>query len=205
MRFFNRDRLNLVIAISAIMISLASFYATYLQARAANQQVKVMTMPVIQFSHGNYDEESNQNKITFNFHNAGSGPAILKSVNFNYKNTDYSSTHDFLRACCREEYKTMLDTFNKRLATHHPPLDDGFEISAEINEVIVPAQSEYPFYSLSRGTATSELWKKLDRERWSLSISACFCSPLGNCYESNSKKISTEVDHCPSNQQLHSR
>ncbi|AWF79840.1 hypothetical protein BTJ40_02855 [Microbulbifer sp. A4B17] len=199
MKLFNRDRLNLVIAVSAIMISLASFYATYLQARAANQQVKIMTMPVIQFSHENYDEESNRNLITFNFHNAGSGPAILKSVSFKYKNTEYSSTHAFLQACCQEEHKMMMGKYNKNLKNHHPPLDEGFQSSSEINGVIIPAQSEYPFYSLSRGTATSELWEKVDKERWNLSISACFCSPLGNCYESNSKKISMEVNQCPDN------
>ncbi|WP_445360585.1 hypothetical protein ACJJIL_19565 [Microbulbifer sp. EKSA005] len=199
MKLFNRDRLNSVIAVSAIMISLASFYATYLQARAANQQVKIMTMPVIQFSHGNYDEESNQSKITFGFRNAGAGPAILKSVSFKYKNVEYSSTHDFLRACCQEEHKMMKNKFNRNYKNHHPPLDEGFQSSSEINEVIIPSQSEYPFYSLSRGTATSELWEKINQERWNLSISACFCSPLGNCYESNSKKISMEVNQCPDN------
>ena len=41
------QRLNLILALCAILISAASFYATYLQADSAEKQVKAMTLPLI--------------------------------------------------------------------------------------------------------------------------------------------------------------
>ena len=40
--FLRTENINFIVAISAVLISAASFYATYLQADAANKQVKAM-------------------------------------------------------------------------------------------------------------------------------------------------------------------
>ncbi|MFT5759242.1 MAG: hypothetical protein ACI9LM_003999 [Alteromonadaceae bacterium] len=78
------QRLNLILALCGIVIALASFYATYLQAEAADKQVKAMTMPLIQFSHGNHDSTLNIKAIGFSLSNAGIGPALIKSVVYKY-------------------------------------------------------------------------------------------------------------------------
>ena len=54
--WFTNERLNLFLALCAI-ISAASFYATYLQANAAERQVKAATWPWLEVMTGNYDEE----------------------------------------------------------------------------------------------------------------------------------------------------
>ena len=79
------ERLSLVLAICAILVSVASFYATYLQADSAKKQVKAMTLPLLQFHHGNYAEQDDKQRLTFGLKNAGVGPAIIKSVMLKYK------------------------------------------------------------------------------------------------------------------------
>ncbi|MFC1690280.1 hypothetical protein ACFL07_11610 [Pseudomonadota bacterium] len=54
------ERLNFIIAVCAILISGASFYATFLQANSAEQQVKAMTWPLIEFTHSNFDVETGE-------------------------------------------------------------------------------------------------------------------------------------------------
>ncbi|WP_444945749.1 hypothetical protein ACJJIP_18080 [Microbulbifer sp. VTAC004] len=69
--------------------------------------------------------------------------------------------------------------------------------SGERREFIIPAQDKYTLLAASRGEETAELWEKLNKERWNITVSSYFCSPLENCYQSNSQKMSAEVDHCP--------
>ncbi len=58
------ERLNLILALCAILISAASFYATYLQADSAEKQVKAMTLPLIQFTSGSWDSGEKISKLT---------------------------------------------------------------------------------------------------------------------------------------------
>lgn len=205
MKFLNRERLNLVIALSAIMISLASFYATYLQAKAAdiqakvaNQQLKIMTMPVVRFSHTNYDREEKNDSVTFFLQNAGSGPGILKSIEYHYRSKNYTNHTDLLQACCKEEFRiTQKKIARAESNSSYSFSRNGVIWSGDPGEFIIPAQDKYTLFSVSRGDTTTELWKKINEERWNVTVSACFCSPLGNCYQSNSKKMSDEVDYCP--------
>ena len=74
------EQLNFILAVCAILISAASFYAVYLQANSAERQVNAMTLPLIQFSHGDYDTERDTRSIYFSLENAGVGPAIINSV-----------------------------------------------------------------------------------------------------------------------------
>lgn len=75
--WFTNERLNLFLALCAIIISAASFYATYLQANAAERQVKAATWPWLEVMTGNFNEEKNSEEITFYIKNSGSGPAII--------------------------------------------------------------------------------------------------------------------------------
>ena len=57
---FTEQKLNLTLALCAVLISLASFYATYIQASAAEQQVKAMTLPLLQYATSNVEEVTHQ-------------------------------------------------------------------------------------------------------------------------------------------------
>lgn len=96
-----------------MLISAASFYATYLQADAANKQVKAMTLPLLQFATGNWNTELERREITFTLKNAGLGAAIIKNFHFIYNKQEYSTYSEYFKACCEQEYAQMKKRADK--------------------------------------------------------------------------------------------
>lgn len=185
------DKLNLIIAVCAILISLASFYATYLQADAAEKQVKVMTLPIMDFGHGNYDAETKSQILNFSISNSGMGAAIVQSIKLKYKEKYYRSYNDFLRACCNAEFEQFLST----KAGKGDELEGGI-VSSPINQIVMTPQSSVRFFSIHKHPDNSALWEKIDRERWNLQLEFCYCTLLDDCFVSQGKKIAKQVEAC---------
>ena len=188
---FSAERLNRILAICAILISGASFYATYLQARSAEKQVQAMTLPLLQFRHGNYDQERQKIAISFVLENGGVGPAILKRVRFNYRGEEYPSVHDFFGACCGEEWALYQEKFED--------VDQAREMgdySSELLDVIIPGQSIYPFQVTDKTEANEAFWLELNKERWELDLEICYCSLLNECYVTDGKGVFESVREC---------
>lgn len=197
------EKLNLILAICAILISAASFYATYLQANSAERQVKAMTMPLLHFSHGNYDEVSNTKEINFTITNAGVGPAIIKQVRYYYMGQSYSSLADYLSACCADGVAAFKASHQTRRKQTKQSLDMAASqsvnwVSQPLDDVILPGQSEYEFQRLIRDDITGELWDQLNKERWKLALSICFCSMLDECYISEGSGTTRRSSSCRS-------
>ncbi|NQY48401.1 MAG: hypothetical protein HRT50_04745 [Colwellia sp.] len=188
---FTSQKLNLTLALCAILISIASFYATYLQANAAEKQVKAMTLPLLQFGTGNVNNETKESVLEFSITNNGVGPALLKSSNFRYKEQDYQRFSQFLDACCQVEYKK----FKQNKPKAHLKL--GSEITSSIHNRILPAQEEHIFYRLYNGELSSELWQKLNDERSHLSVEMCYCSLLDECYLTKARGLVVPIEACP--------
>lgn len=194
--FFSADKANFIIALCAICISLASFYATYLQASAAEKQVKAMTLPLMVFEHGNYNSDTKSKVINFSMGNSGSGAAIIHNTSLIYKGNHYTNVGDFLNACCSIEYKQYRELFaqDKKLT-----LEDGGFVTKEINGVVLPAQSERSFFTLFEHPNSQTLWKKVNNERWNLDIEFCYCTLLDDCFVSTGNGIATSVKSCSVN------
>lgn len=193
-RGLSGERLNFIIAISAILISAASFYATYLQADAAEKQVRAMTLPLIQFEHGNYDTGADRAAINFNLKNAGVGPAIIRTVIFEYLGEKHKSLNQYLRACCNSVYRAYLEK-SKNLP--NASAADGAMINATLPNSILPGQSDVTFFKLFKSDLSGPLWESLNQTRWDLHLSVCFCSLLDDCYVSDKDNTIKEVRHCP--------
>jgi hypothetical protein len=189
------QRLNLIIALCAIFISAASFYATYLQADAAERQVKAMTLPLMQFTSSNWDLEKNQRSIVLSLKNAGIGPAILKTATFKYKDQKFNKQRAFLDACCKKEHENYKE--RKLIKKKSELLMDGKLITSSLENNIILGQSKYTFLRLSLGKDTNTLLDKLDYERSYLSLEICYCSLLGECYITEKSGITDEVEQCP--------
>jgi len=189
------QRLNLIIAFCAIFISAASFYATYLQANAAERQVKAMTLPLIQFATGNWDIEKNERAIIFNLQNAGIGPAIIKTATFNYKELSFSKPRDFLKACCADSYSRYIEV--KTIKREQGILMDGKLITSGLRNNMIIGQSTTNVLTLSHGEDTHGFLNKLEAERGYLSVEICYCSLLGECYITEESGIYEQVEHCP--------
>lgn len=192
MNTITSERLNLIIAVCAIVISLASFYATYLQAESANQQVKAMTYPLLQLEHGNFDLEKKSEKLYFTLRNSGVGPAQVRSLQYLYAGETYASVNAFLNACCQPEYTE----FGEMVKSKSLPVEASL-ITGDANNAILSAGDQLNLLVLSKTTDNLPLWNRINKERFnSFAVKACYCSLLDKCYELDGEQRVTEVLSC---------
>lgn len=189
---FTSQKLNLTLALCAVLISIASFYATYLQASAAEKQVKAMTLPLLQYGTGNVDGETNEPVIIFNITNGGVGPALIKQVKFKYNGQTSNDFFDFMEDCCLKELKQFNSNSPMTL-----DLSEGGYVTSPTHNVILPAQDKLEFYKLYKGELSATLWSKLNKERRNLSVEICFCSLLDECYVTEKNGVVDPVAACP--------
>ncbi len=182
------ERLNFIIAICAILISAASFYATYLQADAANKQVQAMTMPMIQFGHGNI--RGGEKVVNFSLVNAGMGPALLHSVRFEHQGQAYPNLFHVLQDCCA----SAMDTFKAKSEQADVQLPQF--ITSPLVNTIIPGQDKYGFFELQWHPENAVVWDALNRLRFELGFKACYCSLLGDCFQVDETTVNQAVNSC---------
>lgn len=174
-----------------MLISIASFYATYLQASAVDKQVKAMTLSLLQYGTGNIDE-TNKAVINFNITNGGVGPALIKQVTFKYNNQTSTDFFDSLNACCSKEFNKLTSDLSKT-----SDFSQDSWVTSSLKNVILPAQDKLEFFKLYKGELSAELWTKLNVERSSISVELCYCSLLDECFLIEKKAVVESVAACP--------
>ncbi|MEM9184761.1 MAG: hypothetical protein AAGB27_16510 [Pseudomonadota bacterium] len=187
--FAPTSRLNFVIGISAMVVSLASLYATFLQAGSAERQVKAMTYPLVQYSSGNYDVDKQEQALSMRLINNGVGPAIIHSTRYLYGDEPVDGVYGFIRACCLETAEAF------RSQNRSDP--SASIITSTDRNVILPANEDIDIFYLLRRPENEELWELLNRERRKLGVTVCYCSLLDECYESPGQAAVREVESCP--------
>ncbi|MEM7708544.1 MAG: hypothetical protein AAF358_23515 [Pseudomonadota bacterium] len=187
--FAPTSRLNFVIGISAMVVSLASLYATFLQAGSAERQVKAMTYPLVQYSSGNYDVDKQEQALSMRLINNGVGPAIIHSTRYQYGDEPVDGVYGFIRACCLEAAEAF------RSQDRSDP--SASIITSTDRNVILPANEDIDIFYLLRRPENEDLWELLNRERRKLGVTVCYCSLLDECYESPGQAAVREVEACP--------
>lgn len=197
--YFSQDKVNLFLALCAIIISGASFYATYLQANAAEKQVKAATWPWLQFVTGNFNLESRTQEISFELKNSGAGPALVKYLKYTYEGKDYFDVYELLSGCCFDikAYESVL----KKLQVESPKVDFfnefGWLLTSNVNNTLIPPGGELDLLAFKKSKYNVEFWKKLDKARFNLKIEICYCSILEKCYISDGQGETKEIEMCP--------
>lgn len=187
----SKINMEMLIAVCAVLISIASFYATYLQANAAEKQVTAMTLPLMNFLTGNVHPEETHPQITYVLANKGVGPAKIETFLLKYKNSYFSSRKDYLNACCGSEYKAYKEQREK----NQYPAGSGM-ITSDADQQIIPSGEEVYYLQLPRHEVNEPLYKKLDEVRGNTSVAVCYCSLLDNCYWLTENNQITETPSC---------
>ena len=173
----SKDTLNLVIAVCAVLISAASFYATFLQAKSEEKQVKAATWPYLQFSSGNYNSETEEAEIFLKVTNVGVGPAMIKSFSMEYQDIISNNIYDILVACCAPQGAGRA-WFSEDEAQEKV----GFIVTNVVNNRILPADGELLVISLKNVGTNGDFWETFNDARWKIKGRACYCSLLDDCY-----------------------
>lgn len=196
--WFTNERLNLLLAICAIVISAASFYATYIQASAAERQVKAATWPWLEVSTGNFNDEEKREEISFELKNSGAGPALIKYVRFNYQDQTYSDINQLLDACCFDTHTYYQQL--KELQEKSPNIDFfkefGWIMTSSTHNRLLASGENISMLTFSKTPHNKVLWEKLNTARFKTNTELCYCSVLEQCYLSDGRGEVKEVERC---------
>ncbi len=178
----SKDHLNFVIAVSAVLISAASFIATYIQSEASLNQVKAETWPYLQVEHGNVNDDLNR-EIYFHLENVGVGPAKVKSFRIKLQDRYLNDAYHLVELVF-DEGGTLSCESNNCLFTN------------TVSPKILPQGDVLKVFSLFPDEQNLPLWYTLNTVRWRLQPEACYCSLLDECYETNFDTEPTPVEKC---------
>lgn len=186
------DTLSMVIAVCAVLISAASFVATYVQSAAALQEVKAETWPFLQIDLGNFNNERREYDLYYYVENAGVGPAHIKQFSMKYDGKPVASLYQLIVACCEAEAKALEEKFGDR----HGVMVALQSVTDTPAPSLLPAGGKNLAFNIPFNEHTAPLWRAVDRARNKLDSRACYCSLLDDCYETDFKDDPVEVDEC---------
>jgi len=176
-KWLDKENINLIVAVCAVLISAASFYATYVQSTVAERQVRAETWPYIQISSGNYDMEKEQQRVYVVAENVGVGPAHLVSFQLFYNKESVANISQLIAKCC------LGDDENRRDQDGRTKPEYGAIITTSPSPGILPAGELKTAFSLVATDKNQVFWEKLNKARFKLTGKACYCSLLDECFE----------------------
>ncbi|WP_212751146.1 hypothetical protein [Pseudoalteromonas rubra] len=200
----SRSKMNTVLALCAMLISAASFYATYMQAKAAQEQVaaaerqlEAETWPWLQFSYSNFDLEAERPRITIGILNSGTGPALIEWVQYHYRGRAYDSLTALFDACCNiSAYREALDTAQQDDNEVNVLAKFGWYITSRAEHSLLADGATLPLFTMQKSNFNNRLWDKIDDISEQVEVFTCYCSLLKQCYISSVESHVSPVEDC---------
>ncbi|KZN35986.1 hypothetical protein N480_18520 [Pseudoalteromonas luteoviolacea S2607] len=202
----SRSKMNSILALCAILISAASFYATYMQAKAAQEQVAAAerqlyaeTWPWLQVSYSDYDLEADRARMTVKVTNSGTGPALIKSMQFEFQGTTYQNLRALLNDCCSlDAYKAALTEVQADNNNINYMKKFGWYVTSNPNNALLADGNDLVLFAMTRSNFNSNLWEKISEMVPDIEVNTCYCSLLKQCYTVNKASEVKKVAKCSS-------
>ncbi|MAC39367.1 MAG: hypothetical protein CMH93_07555 [Oceanicaulis sp.] len=177
--------IELVVAASVVVISLASLFVAVFQGIVMDRTMKASVMPVIQVGHGNVGEDRESWVMTITVHNTGLGPADIRYFGMRWQGEPIRDTSQFLARCCAPDSVPE----DQRLGYMHQAFRDG-EMALVFDEVqsrFLAPQERVDFIAFDRPDAETQprghaVWQALDLVRHDLRFDVCYCSVFEDCW-----------------------
>lgn len=170
------SRTDLLIAACAIFMSILSLLIAFNQARMTRQQVAATSWPLLHFDSDNTANDAARSLvIRMSVQNDGVGPAIVKNFTMKYGAKSYSNVFDFLSDCCGYRVTTVDPT----------QASPGTPLTTEVAGTVIRPGESADFITMPLSKDNASTWRRLDRARFQLSFAVCYCSVLGECWNSN--------------------
>ncbi len=158
--------LDLVVAISAVVISVVSLFVAQRADRTQERLLAASVWPFVEFHTSNISP-TYERFVTLSLRNAGVGPARIRWMTVEYRKRPIANPRDLLSDCCDPKPPHALA---KTLIT-----------SSVVHSVLVPRETRD--FILVRPNAKDKIaYDAFDHLRRSLHIRACYCSVLGDCW-----------------------
>lgn len=182
--------LDLIVAGSAILISCVSLFIATQQSRTMEKTLAASSWPLLQFKSGNTDE-NRKLSITMSVENQGVGPAIVERFRMVYAGKEYSNPYAFMRDCC-----------GYALPKSGPAkMEAGAPLSQPVEGKVIRGGESLDFFTMDLAPANASTWHQLDRARFKMKFDTCYCSVLGDCWQSDLASLKqARVEQCPAAQ-----
>lgn len=179
--------LDLTIAGSAILISCVSLFIATQQSRTMERTLAASSWPLLQFASGNTND-SGQLSIDMAIENEGVGPAIVRRIRMVYAGKEYDNPYELLRDCCAYVVKNADPT----------KMGAGTALTQPVEGKVIKGGDKITFFRMDLTPDNAEVWRKLDAARFNMTFDTCYCSVLGDCWQSDLKSLDqNKVDKCP--------
>jgi hypothetical protein len=183
-RLVGYNPLDLIIAASAILISCVSLYIAMQQTSTMEKTLAASSWPLLQMHTGN--ASNGEPNISFVIQNVGVGPAIVKDFYAEYNGKRTSIPAKIIGLCCGS------------FPTNKRKFEAGDPLSNFVANTVIRAGEDLDVLNLPRAPKNEAVWLKLNDERFRMKYYACYCSILGNCWESDLSGTDTKpVQQCP--------
>ena len=181
--------LDLIIAVSAIVLSVISLVVAIGNARTQEKMVAATSWPLLQYSTSNISDDGSP-VIVMEIINEGSGPALLKHLSVTHQGKAMASSGDLLRTCCGMTIPGWQEARRVDPAV-------ALVTSSVRNRVIRPGE-RIRFLRMERRDAIGGMWTGLERARREVEFEACYCSLFEECWRSDLESLSPRrVRSCP--------
>jgi hypothetical protein len=173
-RFFRKRVADIVIAVSALFVSVVSLWIGVRNEIANEQLVAASTWPFLQIEISNADPDAKLD-LQFAVGNTGVGPAKIQSFEVFWKGKPFRSGTELVERCCG--YHFVKATAPE--AKNHTPL-----ILGTVQGVVLRAGDTESFLRYRLNADNLPVWTALDKARDQMTFRICYCSVLNECWRS---------------------
>jgi hypothetical protein len=179
--------MDLVIAGSALLISCVSLFIATLQSRTMEKTLAASSWPLLQFASGNTND-SGQLSINMTIENEGIGPALVRRIRIVYGGREYDNPYVLMRDCCGYVVTNADPT---KMAA-------GTALTQPVEGKVIKGGDKITFFRMDLSRQNAESWRKLDAARFKMVFDTCYCSVLGDCWQSDLRSLDQhKVNECP--------
>ena len=180
--------LDMSLALSAFVVSLASLWLTVHNARTMERLVAANSYPNIDFSSGNgfdfQDGHGTRPAVYVSLENAGIGPARLRSIELSYAGRPAATVRELLAICCTQEPEGSLPKTNLRY-------------TGDMRGHLVQAGRDLNLFAWPEASGDPR-WARLEAARDRIAIRVCYCSVFDECYVRDSDhREPVRIQACP--------
>ena len=178
--------IDLVIAFSAIAISVISLFVAIGHGRTEEKLVAASSWPFLTFNTEKDGLDADGWTVRLRLQNSGVGPARVKWLRMSLDGKPIRGRADLMNRCCGVPDGTADEQVRLGLVSQNPPVG------------ILPAREAVEMLTWRSRPGHEAIQSKLDSVRHRLKTEACYCSVLDECWISDLTATAEprKVDQC---------
>lgn len=175
-RHTGHRRLDTVLGLAAIVMSATSVGVALHHGRIMEKLVEANTWPVLTFDSSNTDDTGKARLLRFSVQNGGIGPTRIETFQVFVKGKPVHDSRELLKTCCGLEHVSRL--------------------TSTVRGTVLPARETLGFLKVDAEVVGKEVFEKLESQRYTVDVRACYCSVFDECWTLDSRERHPRRGEC---------